>query len=416
MGNPKCNIKHSTKCNSLTESVRPLSSGTIHKFYTEASWIEGAAVDQLHHVASFDGVKQIAAFPDLHPGKYGPVGCAILADRIYPQFIGNDIGCGMSLFALDIPARKIKVDKAAQKLRSLEGPWGENPDEYLEQFKSDSSIPEELLTNPLGTIGGGNHFCELQSIGKVFDQQELQEIGLNKNQTLLLVHSGSRALGMHIFSQTLESFATGMKPGSVELDNYLRYHDTAVKWATLNRAIIAKRAATALRADCLTLADAPHNIVEQYDQGYIHRKGAAKADMPCIPLAGSRDALSFILKPTETPELQNAALYSLAHGSGRKYDRSSMKGRIGSNRSDSEKLKRTSFGGQVICDDKQLLIEEAPLAYKNPEVVLNDLVAAKLATPIASLKPLVTFKKATTNDKPANHNKHKRINHRRGSR
>lgn len=233
MGNSNSFEERKSVRNSQSESVRPINGGTIHKFFTKASWIEGAAVDQLHHVAKFDGVKQIAAFPDLHPGKYGPVGCAILADRIYPQFIGNDIGCGMSLFALDIPARKLKVDKAAQKLRALGEPWQENPDQYLEQFNQASSIPAELLTKPLGTIGGGNHFCELQSIDEVFDQQTIQEIGLNKDQALLLVHSGSRALGMHIFAQFLESFATGLKQGSAELDGYLKNHDIAVKWQPL---------------------------------------------------------------------------------------------------------------------------------------------------------------------------------------
>lgn len=98
-------------------------AASLQTYYTDASWIEGAAVYQLHQVAALSGVSNIAAFPDLHPGKYGPVGSAILADRLYPHLIGNDIGCGMSLFALDIPARKFRVCKAAVKMRALEGAW-----------------------------------------------------------------------------------------------------------------------------------------------------------------------------------------------------------------------------------------------------------------------------------------------------
>ncbi|MEP5761705.1 MAG: RtcB family protein [Litoreibacter sp.] len=95
------------------------SDCAITKFYTSAAWIEGRAEQQLEHVAGWSGVRKIAAFPDLHPGKYGPVGCAVLADRIFPQLIGNDIGCGMSLFQLDLPLRKFKMEKAVRRIRVL---------------------------------------------------------------------------------------------------------------------------------------------------------------------------------------------------------------------------------------------------------------------------------------------------------
>ncbi len=48
--------------------------------------------------------------PDLHPGKWGPVGCSILADRIHPPLVGSDIGCSMGLFQLDLPVRKLRID------------------------------------------------------------------------------------------------------------------------------------------------------------------------------------------------------------------------------------------------------------------------------------------------------------------
>ena len=95
------------------------SGGIITKFYTSAAWVEGLAEQQLDQVAGWSGVHKIAAFPDLHPGKYGPVGCAVLADRVFPQLIGNDIGCGMSLFQLDLPLRKFKLEKAMRRLRIL---------------------------------------------------------------------------------------------------------------------------------------------------------------------------------------------------------------------------------------------------------------------------------------------------------
>ena len=66
----------------------------IHTFYSPRSWIEGSATQQLENIASLPGVKAVAAMPDLHPGKFGPVGCAMLAERVHPQFVGADIGCG----------------------------------------------------------------------------------------------------------------------------------------------------------------------------------------------------------------------------------------------------------------------------------------------------------------------------------
>eukprot|EP00903_Cladosiphon_okamuranus_P001832 g1830.t1 len=360
----------------------------VHRFYSSQSWIEGAAEEQLIDVAGMAGVALVAAFPDLHPGKYGPVGAAILADRIYPQLIGNDIGCGMSLFALDLPHRKLRLEKAADKLRTLEGPWDGDAATRLKT----AGLPTDLHCQALGTIGGGNHFCELQVVDGIGNPDNVKASGLAKGDLVLLVHSGSRSLGTAIFSTVIERFE-GLDPECSGGMAYRDAHRQAVYWAKLNRILIAERAARALRCECHLLTDAPHNLIEEIPGGFLHRKGAAKADQALVPLAGSRDSYSHLLKP----QTGNAdALASLAHGSGRKYDRRSMTGRAGLTRSDREKLVRTSFGGLVVCEDRQLLIEEAPTAYKDPAQVVTDLQNAGLADPVATLKPLITFKKAMT--------------------
>lgn len=363
-----------------------VGAAAITKFYSSAAWIEGKAIEQLEHVATLDSVRHIAAFPDLHPGKYGPVGCAIASERIYPQFVGNDIGCGMSLFALDLPVRRIRVEKAAARLRALDGPWEGDQNAWLEE----AGLPVDLFATSLGTIGGGNHFCELQSVGDVNDATLAGKAGLSKDTALLLVHSGSRGFGTTVFDAVQGYAADGLGAASPEACAYIEGHDRAVRWAALNRRLIAHRAAEALRADCVLVTDSPHNLIEFVDNTHVHRKGAAKADMPFVPLAGSRDALSYLIRPTGADA---NALQSLAHGAGRKYDRRSMMGRAGASRSDREKLVRTSFGGHVVCEDRQLLVEEAPVAYKNPAHVLGDLVSAGLGECVASLRPLVTFKK-----------------------
>ena len=73
------------------------SSDTIRIFATAASWLEGEALRQLERVAGLPGMVRVAAYPDLHPGKGGPVGAAMLAEGIfYPDLVGAAGGCGMA--------------------------------------------------------------------------------------------------------------------------------------------------------------------------------------------------------------------------------------------------------------------------------------------------------------------------------
>ena len=354
------------------------SGGTVTKFYTSAAWIEGRAEQQLDHVAGWAGVRRVAAFPDLHPGKYGPVGCAVLADRIYPQLIGNDIGCGMALFQLDLPLRKLKLEKAVRRMRILGEPDGTCHRDRLE----DSGAATALSATSLGTLGGGNHFCEVQTLADCDP-----DVGLDISLAYLLVHSGSRGFGNAVFANLPEFAFSGM--ASDNASSYLKGHDQAVRWAKLNRQIIAERAAEALRADLRLIVDAPHNLLTQEKDGWLHRKGAAKADTAFVPLAGSRATPSYLLRPTALEQ----AMASTAHGAGRRYDRGSMHGRVKAKRSDIESMQRTPFGGRIICEDQDLLIEEAPLAYKSSQAVVADLEVTGAAVHVATFHPLLTFKK-----------------------
>ena len=302
-----------------------------------------------------------------------------MSEPVHPHLIGNDIGCGMSLFRLDLPARKLRAEKAAKRLRVLQGLYEGDAEAALRV----AGLPTEYASS-LGTIGGGNHFCEVQSIDAVHDD------ALEKDAAYLLVHSGSRGYGTAVFAPVMTKPLEGFDADSADAEAYLIGQEQAVRWAALNRRIIAERAAKALRSETTLIADAPHNLIERHADGFLHRKGAAKADIPLVPLAGSRDALSYLLRPTGADD---DALASLAHGAGRRYDRRSMHGRVGGTRSGRDRLARTSFGGHVVCEDRNLLIEEAPGAYKNAAHCLGELEDANLAENVASFKPIVTFKK-----------------------
>lgn len=384
-------------------------AASIDTYYSDKTWIDSTATAQLSQVANLAGVAGVKAFPDLHPGKYGPVGCAVLCDRIYPQLVGNDIGCGMSLFALDLPRRKLNLSKAADRLRTVDGLWDGDAGRHLQSV----GLAGNLHAPGLGSIGGGNHFCEVQSVADIFDEDAAQSIGVSKNDVMLLVHSGSRSFGNEIFCSVQNRLQDGLPAGSDEAVEYLHKHDEAVIWARLNRQVIAERAAAALKTGLRLIADSPHNLIEVYDGHYLHRKGAAKADVPIVPLAGSRDTLSYLLKPAgKTP----SAYSSISHGAGRKYDRRSMLGRAGGTRSEREKLTRNSFGGHVVCSDKQMLIEEAASAYKDSSQVLEELLTAELATNVASLAPMITFKNATPAKQNARGPKQARLHKRRRQR
>lgn len=173
---------------------------------------------------------------------------------------------------------------------------------------------------------------------------------------------------------------------------YLADHDTATRWAVLNRRIIAERAAEALRADIRMITDIGHNLAERHANGILHRKGAAPADRGLVAVPGSRGTLSYLVEPLATARPETLA--SLAHGAGRKYERSAMHGRTGTVKSELERLARNPFGGLVICEDRNLLIEEAPDAYKTIDRVIADLVEFGLARVVATFQPLVTFKTA----------------------
>ena len=358
----------------------------IHIFASDRCWIEGETTRQLNAVAALPGVIRVAAMPDMHPGRYGPVGCATLARDIHPEFVGADIGCGMGLFALDVAARKLRPDKAAERLRVLGEPWGGDTAARL----AGAGVPSTSYDASLGSIGGGNHFCELQAVESLFDPGLAARHGIDADAAFVLVHSGSRGLGFSILTRLLAAGLVTLNPATAAGTDYLADHGIAVRWAALNRRIIAERAAAALRTSARIINDLGHNLAEVTLAGVLHRKGAAAADRGQVPVPGSRGTLSYLVEPLAASRPETLA--SIAHGAGRKYDRSSMHGRVTAKKPDLARLVRNPYGGVVVCEDRNLLIEEAPDAYKDISRVIGDLEAFGLARVVASFRPLVTFK------------------------
>ena len=353
------------------------------------TWLEGEAVEQFKRVMTFEGVIRGAAYPDLHPGRGIPVGAAFLIENlIYPFLIGSDIGCGMSLFAGDLPLRKWKADRV---IRSL----GDDPESLIRKLAC--GLPEmdaDPVQDPehlLGTLGHGNHFAEFLTVEHVEDEAAFSLLDPDDPRLFLLVHSGSRHYGERVWTAFAAEHADSGVPADSEAGKqYLAEHDRLVRWAHFNRRLVAGAFARLLSCRFRELVNTAHNCIAPAGNNcWLHRKGASEAE-PGRPLviAGTRGSCSYLVLPAGDPD---DYLHSLAHGSGRKWTRLSTRSRM-RDKYDVRSLLKTRIGSKVVCPDKNLLYEEAPDAYKNVEHVIGDLQSAGMIRVIARLKPLLNCK------------------------
>ncbi len=406
------NVKISDQLNMNIKYLKTDSDRQARIVISDHNWLEDEAVDQLRKTVELPGMRIGVGMPDLHPGKGQPIGATFITENvIYPHLVGSDIGCGMGLWQMDTPLRKVKLDKWEKQLVGLDDLWPGNAKQWLLEKNTITDEDSLLLhNNKLGTIGGGNHFAEFQCVNEVINQDLFEKIGIDKRYAVLLVHSGSRGLGQFILRDYIDNF--GAKAIHYEgqekiFESYLRRHDYAVKWAVRNRILIAERFCEQVKAKGKCVLDIIHNMVEplnneqamamglcpsSHQNFWIHRKGASPTDKGYVMIPGSRGSLSYLVKPRATSVTRLAeGGFSLAHGAGRKWKRSAVRGRL--NRHYQVKdLERTSFGSRVVCKQRDLLYEEAPQAYKNISQVISDLVDAGMVDIVATFKPLLTYK------------------------
>ncbi|KAF8312725.1 tRNA-splicing ligase [Cantharellus anzutake] len=460
------------------------------------SYVDPSAIAQLKAISKLQGVLSTIGMPDLHPGTTFPIGAIVITNHstIRPALIGGDIGCGMGLYVTGISASEAREKPSwiANKIRDIEGAWEGGNGCTVEEWLREAGVIsiDSTWNSSLGTIGGGNHFAELQVVEKIWDQDAFDEFvtlssslreqrlrpGDRKDvpssletkyftsNLFLLVHSGSRGLGQSILASTKSSLSSAgihtgapLAEGTEEFDTYLSRHDDACRWACCNRDLIAHRILERIDetynplpphtsgidpdSECVSsipfklkrrkVLDIWHNNVERNSDWapsiispaefptsininptsplapnhvWVHRKGAAPSDRGPVIIPGSRGAYSFLVLPTG-PQHRNG--FSLAHGAGRqltrtkaladfsrKYSPGPSKGKKSQERSrhDASSLETTRFGGKVICEDKDLLFEEIPEAYKDIESVVKDLADEGIVKIVATLAPVVTYK------------------------
>ncbi len=280
----------------------------------------------------------------------------------------------------------------------------------------------------LGTVGSGNHFIEVQRVERVLDEPCAKAYGLEPGAVTILIHSGSRGLGHQVCTDYVKRMDATLARHGIELPDrqlacaplsapeaqeYLAAMAAAANFAWANRAAIAHSVREAIRTvlgekiarSTRQVYDVAHNIAkfERYDgRGlYVHRKGATRAFPPGheeIPpdyreagqpvfIPGSMGTSSFVLAGRQGA--MERSFGTTCHGAGRRMSRTGARKRV-----QGAELRRQleADGITVRCPSNRGLAEEAPLAYKDVEAVVDVVERAGLAARVAQLRPIGVVK------------------------
>ncbi len=285
----------------------------------------------------------------------------------------------------------------------------------------------------IGSLGAGNHFIEVDVVDDISDDGTAAVFGLHHRCLVLQIHCGSRGLGHQVCTDYVQQFqATTRKYGidlpdrelvcapvdSPEGEAYLGAMRAAANFAFVNRQVLAESARRAFRetfrergreAELFQVYDVAHNMgkIESHElegrrvQVCVHRKGATRAFGPGSPdlpprfqttgqpvlVPGSMGTASWVLAGTAAS--MQLSFGSTCHGAGRVWSRSRAKREIGGDalRRDLERR-----GIRVRAGSLPGLAEEAPMAYKDVDLVVETVVAAGLARKVAKLLPIAVIK------------------------
>ncbi len=345
-------------------------------------------------------VERVVAMPDVHVAEGVAVGTVFATlDVLVPAALGADLGCGIAAARFDTPASGLSRAQLEELLAALTRrfPSGEEghrgggaavPDMLLELPLSTASLErsrERLARRHLGTLGGGNHFIEL-------DRDAAGDLWV-------LVHSGSRGLGSAIGVHHCKvAQSTGMKPlAGLPVDSepgraFLADLHWALAFAKANRDRLLEETTEVLHDFVGTALvptgrlDVVHNFLalEEHDgrRLWIHRKGAiAAAAGAQAVIPGSMGTASYLVEGLGEP----TSFSSASHGAGRTMSRRQARETL--KRGDLERTMR-----RVVFDPRraEALVEEAPEAYRDIREVLD--AQADLVRPILRLEPIAVFK------------------------
>ncbi len=356
------------------------------KVFADAA--EQSALTQITHLLNqeFLAGSKIRVMPDTHAG----VGCTIgttmtITDKIVPNLVGVDIGCGMETVLLrDKRVELAQLDKAIHQyipagfnIRATPHYFSEEID--LTELRCARHVDLNRAVLSIGTLGGGNHFIEL-------DKDE-------NGRLYLVVHSGSRNLGKQVCDYYQNAAAERLGRTGSGADRVLAYlegslmgdylHDMGVvqRYADWNRKAIVKELEKRVKLKIAEQFTTIHNYIDL--DSMILRKGAISAqtgERVLIPMNMRDGSLICIGKGNEDWN------YSAPHGAGRLMSRSAAKEHI--TLSQYEKAMKGVYSSTV----NRSTIDESPFAYKPMEEIVANI--GETAEIVTAIKPVYNFKAA----------------------
>jgi len=392
--------------------------GEIATAICYAKVVEDDAIEQIRRMCDYDFTKdsKIRIMPDVHSGKGCTIGTTMtVTDKLVPNIVGVDIGCGMytvKLSNIDIDLKKL--DEVVHEIPSGKNSWPFRKHRYdLTGLKCYRSMTKtKYFERSIGTLGGGNHFIEI----------DVASDGCK----YLVIHSGSRNLGKQV-AEYYQNLAIDLNKGKEEyfkkreklireykaegrrkeiqkalkelrweerentipedlcfvyghyLNDYL--HDVAIcqAYAKLNREMMAKYILDAMQIEAVESFHTIHNYIDIDEM--IIRKGAIAAhegELVLIPI-NMRDG-SILAKGKGNPDWNNSA----PHGAGRIMSRTKAKETL-----NLEDYKKT-MQGIYTTSVNEATLDEAPFAYKSLEDIIN--VVKEAVDVIEVLKPIYNYK------------------------
>lgn len=387
--------------------------------------LEESCLEQAYHLSQLPFLhKWVCLMPDTHTGKGMPIGGVIAAkDVIIPNAVGVDIGCGMDFVSTNIRVediRKIQTGNGSLVQAMIGGIMRGiplNTERYrvpqeskvldlakreMEKYAENAELTELIDDGyfQVGSLGGGNHFIELQE-----DQQGF---------LCIMIHSGSRHLGKAIcdhfhqkarelnrrwYSEVKEEYHLAFLPvSSREGQQYINWMNLALDYAFENRArmldktcgvvkeLIGKH--TGLSVEFGTEINCHHNyaaLENHYDANvWVHRKGATrvrKGEMAVIP--GAMGSYSYVVEGRGNRE----SFCTSSHGAGRRYSRS------GAMKAFSTEQVMVDLKEQDVVLGKQKkndVAEECRFAYKDIDLVMAQ--QQDMVTPVRKLRTVGVVK------------------------
>ena len=392
--------------------------GKVNTAICFAKVIEDEAIEQIRRMCDYEFTEgsQIRIMPDVHAGKGCTIGTTMtIVDKAVPNVVGVDIGCGM--YTVQLAQREIDLeclDEAAHFIPSGMKVWeGRQVRFDLTELRCFRALKDSrYLERSLGTLGGGNHFIEVDRAAD--------------GTLYLVIHSGSRNLGLQV-ANYYQSLAIDLNKGKEEyftkrdaliaeykaagrrmeiqealkqlrwqekettipedlcfvygqyLEDYLHDVEICQRFARQNRELMAQ---ILLDRSGLTAVSAFHTVHNYIDtEERILRKGAIaahKGELVLIPI-NMRDG-SVLAVGKGNPEWN----YSAPHGAGRIMSRTTAKETL-----DVEEYRR-EMEGIYSTSVNEATLDEAPMAYKSLADIID--VIAESVDVIEVLKPIYNFK------------------------